>query len=224
MSKHWQNDMDHIQRQVLSLSITVEEMIENAARSLLEMNVELATGVIETDNIVNTREVRIEEECLKMLALHQPVAVELRRITTVFKVNYHLESIADLAVNIAERAQCLFGHPQFIVPKNIDKMAKISKEMVRGDLNAFVNLDSTAARVVLQLDEEVDALNCEVIVELQDMMREHPNLVVPALHCFSASRHIEQIADLAENMAEDVVYLVEGEIVRHRHGSVPLPH
>lgn len=217
VSKHLQRDMEHLHRHILSLSAIVEEMIDKATNSLSERDPELAAEVIQSDQHVDRREVVIEEECLKMLALHQPVAGDLRRIATVLKVNNDLERIADLAVNIAERSRCIDEHPQFPIPEKLGRMVTLATHMVRRALNAFVNLDSQAARAILLMDDDVDEHNVEIIADLQALMQERSDLVVPALHCFSISRHIERIADHATNIAEDVIYLVEGEIVRHRH-------
>jgi phosphate transport system protein len=223
MSKHLKHDMDDLHREILSLSARVEEMIDKATRALSERRYELAAEITAADSEIDRREVRIEEECLKMLALHQPVAGDLRRIATVLKVNNDLERIADLAVNIAERARCLQEHPEFPIPAKLREMVLLATQMVRGALDAFVNLDALSARRILLLDDTVDQHNVEVINELQDAMRASPELVPPALHCFSAARHIERIADHATNIAEDVIYLVEGDIVRHKNAAAGLP-
>ena len=217
MTKHLNRDLENVHREILALSSIVEDMIDKAQLALSERRHELAEEVIAADQYVDEREVTIEEECLKMLALHQPVAVDLRRIATVLKVNNDLERIADLAVNLAERAKSIAEHPAFPIPERLGKMAGEATQMVRASLDAFVNMDSKAARAVMHQDEEVDALNVQVINELQTMMQKQPQHVVPALHCFSASRHIERIADHATNIAEDVIYLVQGDIVRHKH-------
>ena len=165
MSKHLQRDMAGLHRQILSLSAIVEEMIDKATSSLAERNPELAEEVIQSDRLVDRREVVVEEECLKMLALHQPVAGDLRRIATVLKVNNDLERIADLAVNIAERSQCIDEYPEFPVPEKMSGMVSLATQMVRGSLNAFVNLDSQAARRILLLDDDVDQHNVEIIAD-----------------------------------------------------------
>jgi phosphate transport system protein len=169
------------------------------------------------DDAVDKLEVKIEEECLKMLALHQPVAIDLRRVATVLKVNNDLERIADLAVNIAERSQSIDEYPEFPVPESMGHMVAMSTQMVRSALDAFVNLDPSAARRIMFLDDDVDRHNRDIIQELQTLMQERPDLIPPACHCFSVSRHVERIADHATNIAEDVIYLIEGDIVRHRH-------
>lgn len=219
MSKHLQRDMDNIHREVLAMSAIVEEMIDKATLSLSERRIDLTAEVIKTDDLVDQREVKIEEECLKMLALHQPVAIDLRRVATVLKVNNDLERIADLAVNIAERSKNIDEYPDFVVPEMVSHMVALTTQMVRSSLDAFVNLDAAAARRIMMLDDDVDLHNRHVIEELQLIMQTRPEFVPPALHCFSAARHIERIADHATNIAEDVIYLVEGDIVRHRNQS-----
>jgi len=214
--KHFQRDMDNLQRHILSLSTMVEEMIDKATLALSDRRSDLVAEVIRGDEEVDRFEVRIEDECLKLLALHQPVAVDLRRIATVLKVNNDLERIADLAVSVAERAKAIHEFPDFPVPDQMDRMVVLTTQMVRGAMDSFVNLDSQAARRILRLDDDVDQHNREIIATLQGLMQEHSDLVPPALHCFSATRHIERMADHATNIAEDVIYLVEGDIVRHK--------
>ena len=219
MTKHLQRDLDSLHQEILSLSATVEEMIDKAATALTERRPEIADEVIGGDNVVDQMEVHIEEECLKILALHQPVAIDLRRIATVLKVNNDLERIADLAVNVAERARSLDEYPTFQLPTKLTAMATMASQMVRGALDAFVSLDSVTARKLITLDDTIDELNVEIIGELQSQMQRDTSQVPPALYCFSATRHIERMADHATNIAEDVVYLVEGDIVRHRRAN-----
>jgi phosphate transport system protein len=178
---------------------------------------DIAQQVIDRDTEIDTIEVRIEEECLKMLALHQPVATDLRRLTTMMKINNDLERMADLACNVAERAYNLTDVPDFPIPILIREMVELTTTMVRDGLNAFVNLNVDLAYQVIGRDDAVDALNVRVIDQLSEIMQEHPAWVPAALHCFSAARHLERIADHATNVAEDVVYMVGGVIVRHRH-------
>lgn len=219
MTRHLQRDMDRIQREMLSLSSLVEEMIDKATLALHERSDQLAREVVESDELVDQREVQLEEECLKLLALHQPVAGDLRRVAAVLKINNDLERIADLAVNVAERVRSLSAFHQFPIPDDVRLMAHLAKRMVRGALDAFVQLDPHAARTVMRSDADLDSLNVSVIEQLTATMQQHPELVPAGLHCFSAARHIERIGDHATNIAEDVVYLVEGEIVRHQHSE-----
>jgi len=167
--------------------------------------------------------VQIEEECLKILALHQPVAVDLRRTATVLKINSELERIADLAVNVAERTKALGSFPEFEIPPKLERMSLKATDMVHDALDAFVDLDVQASREVCRRDDEVDDLNRQVIDDLYETMQSRPHLVEPAMQMFSISRHVERIADCATNIAEDVIYLVEGEIARHHFEDSPHP-
>jgi phosphate transport system protein len=217
MSKHLQRDIDSLNAGLLRVSSMVEEMIDKATQALAERRYDLADEVVKSDEYVDSHEVHVEEECLKILALHQPVAVDLRRIATVMKVNNDLERIADLAVSIAQRAQAMDEYPAFKIPDRLPRMVVVATEMVRGAMNAFVNMDTLAARRIIAMDKTVDQYNRDIIAELQTRMQQEPQSVPAALHCFSAVRHIERIADHATNIAEDVIYLGEGDIVRHRH-------
>jgi phosphate transport system protein len=217
MSKHLQRDIDSLNTELLRVSSMVEDMIDKATQALAGRRYDLADEVVKSDEYVDQHEVHVEEECLKMLALHQPVAVDLRRIATVMKVNNDLERIADLAVSIAERAQAMDEFPAFVIPERLPNMVVLATQMVRGSMNAFVNMDTAAARRIIAMDKSVDQYNREIIAELQTRMQTRPEWVPPSLHCFSAVRHIERIADHATNIAEDVIYLAEGDIVRHRH-------
>jgi phosphate transport system protein len=219
MSKHLQRDLDNLQKTILTLAASVEEAIHKSIRALQDRQTKLAREVIEGDSEIDAEENHVEEECLKMLALHQPVAVDLRRIIAALKINTDLERMADLAEDIAERAQHLAKLPQIPVPARLQRMTDQTASMVRQSLDAFVNLDSRLARLVCRLDDEVDRLNSAIIEELIEMMRRSPDMVEAGLSLFSATRHLERIADHATNIAEDVVYLVEGEIIRHKPGA-----
>ena len=221
MSKHLERDLEELEHELLTQSSLVEDMIEKACRALRETRPDVATEVVARDADVDAQEVRIEEHCLKILALHQPVAIDLRRTATILKINNDLERIADLAVNVAERARSLADHPEFMIPPQLERMGRAAIAMVRMSLDAFVEQDVALARRVCRSDDEVDTLNRKVIDEIYEIMRTRPDMVEAAMHFFSASRHVERIADHATNIAEDVIYLVEGEIARHKH--VPTP-
>ncbi|MCI0460098.1 MAG: phosphate signaling complex protein PhoU [Gemmataceae bacterium] len=220
MSKHLERDLDNLQHDLLALAASVEEAIHKAIQSLQRRNPEVAGQVIDNERQIDQEENHVEEECLKILALHQPVAVDLRRIAAALKINAELERMADLAEDIAERAIHLARLPQIPVPEKLQRMTDLTTTMVRQSLDAFVNLDTRLARAVCRLDDEVDRYNQMIISELIQTMQQAPEMVEPALSLFSATRHLERIADHATNIAEDVVYLVEGEIVRHRPGAV----
>lgn len=217
MSRHLERDLQNLERALLTQASVVEGMIRTATRALCERQADLVWEVLQQEQLVNAREVTIEEECLKILALNQPVAIDLRRTAAVLKINGDLERIADLAVNLGERARSLAEQPDFYVSEKLERMANMAVEMVREALDAFVEFDANAAADVCRRDNEVDQLNLQLIEEVHEVMRTRSDLVEAALHFFSATRHIERIADHATNIAEDVIYLVDGEIARHRH-------
>ncbi len=220
MAKHLQRDLDNLQRELLTEASLVEEAINKAVRALQNRDVALAREVIAGDGQIDQEENHVEEAALKTLALHQPVAIDLRRIAAAMKINTDLERMADLAEDIAERVVHLASLPPIHIPEKLQAMTDLTTSMVRQSLDAFVNLDTRAARRVCRLDDEVDRLNHDIIAELVPLMQSAPDKVEPGLSLFSATRHLERIADHATNIAEDVVYLVEGEIVRHRPAAV----
>jgi phosphate transport system protein len=216
MSIHLNRDLETLHQHIMSMCAVVEEVVHRAVEELGRPDVEVSQEIVDRDDEIDRWDVRIEEECLKILALHQPVADNLRRVAAVMKIAWELERVADVAVNIAERAAGLAGAPEVHVPEKLNHMAQVALDMLRLSLDAFVAQDSRLARDVCGQDDIVDALNREIIDELLLMMKGSPDLVEPALQLFSASRHVERVADHATNIAEDVVYLVEGEIIRHR--------
>jgi phosphate transport system protein len=216
MSKHLERDLDNLQHDLLALAASVEEAVHRAIRSLQDRDAAMAQQVIDGDTQIDEEENHIEEEALKMLALHQPVAVDLRRITAALKINNELERMADLAEDIAERALYLSTLAPVPIPETLQQMTELTAFMVRQSLQVFIDLDSRGARRLCRMDDEVDRYNVEIIHELIQLMQSGPEMVEPGMSLFSATRHLERIADHATNIAEDVVYLVEGEIIRHR--------
>lgn len=215
MTIHLRRDMDTLHKSVLSMCAQVEDLVNKSVDQLGKPVVEQIPGLIDADDEIDRWDVKIEEECLKILALHQPVAVDLRRIASILKITTELERVADLAVNIAERARGLAAGPEVDIPEKLRVMAKTSLAMLHDAIEAFVYENCALARKVCAQDDYVDALNREIIQELVTGMRQRPELIEANMHLFSASRHVERVADHATNIAEDVVYLVEGEIIRH---------
>lgn len=215
MSIHLHRDLEQLQRRILSMAAAVEQTLEKAIRALFEWDESLARDLIAADTSIDMEENEIEEECLKILALHQPVAVDLRRVTAVLKINSDLERMADLAVNIAERAYSLSQGPMIPIPATFRQMTNLTNTMVRDSLDAFVNLNVAEAKRICRLDDEVDRFNREIIDQISQFMKESSDHVDSGLHLFSAVRQLERIADHATNIAEDVVYLVAGKIIRH---------
>ena len=214
--KHLQRDLEQLKKDILTYGAMVEESINGAITALLTRRSDLAQEIIQGDDKLDQREVAIEEFCLKVLALHQPVAVDLRFIIAVMKVNNDLERMGDLAVNIAERARYLSTHDPLQGPLDFSAMTRSVQAMVRESLDALIHLDTALARQVLTEDEEVDDMNRGMYDVLQKIMAEDPSTIKRAVHTLSASRHLERIADLATNIAEDVVFMVDGDIVRHQ--------
>ena len=216
VSIHLNRDLETLHQHIMSMCAMVEDILHRAVDELASPDVNVSQEIVDRDDEVDRWDVCIEEECLKILALHQPVAANLRRVAAVMKIAWELERVSDVAVNIAERVAGLAGCPAMVVPEKLGHMAQVALAMLRRSLDAFVNQDSRLAREVCGQDDVVDALNREIIDELLQEMKRSPELVEPAVQLFSASRHIERVADHATNIAEDVVYLVEGEIIRHR--------
>jgi phosphate transport system protein len=216
MAKHLHRDLDNLQRDILTLAGLVEGSIQKAIEALQKRDVRLANDVIAGDPQIDNEENHIEEECLKILALHQPVAVDLRRITAAMMINIDLERMGDLAEEIAERVLEMAKLPMFPIPDKLQNMTDLTTMMVRQSLDSFVNLNTPQARSVMRMDDEVDRYNEEIIQEVLSLMKTSPTLIEPGLSLFSATRHLERIADHATNIAEDVVYLAEGEIIRHK--------
>ncbi len=219
MSKHLERDLDNLQKRIVGFAGLVEEAIFKAVQALHEHNTDQAEEVIDGDEPIDMAENAIAEECLKLLALHQPVATDLRRIATTFMLTTDLERMADLARHIAE-AGIVLATPPFPIPAKLLQMADITLSLVRQSLDSFVHLDSQLARRVVRMDDEVDRYNDEIIAELTVAMKQSPDVVEPGLTLFAATRHLERIADHATNIAEDVIYLVEGEIVKHRPEAI----
>ncbi|MCA8988595.1 MAG: phosphate signaling complex protein PhoU [Planctomycetaceae bacterium] len=219
MSVHLIRDLDHLHSSLITMCTMVEELIHAAVDTLSKPDAPMAKELAERDQDIDEYDVQIQEECLKILALHQPVATDLRRLTAVMKIAGELERVADLAVHIAERASCLKSNPPLPIPARVHAMADNAVNMLHESIDAYVNLDTALARKVCKQDDVVDALNIQIIDEVTELMTSSPSLITPALHLFSAARHIERVADHATNIAEDVVYLVEGEFVRNRGRS-----
>ena len=216
MAKHLQRDLDELQRDLLALASLVEGQVHKAIRALQDRDPRLAQEIIAGDSQVDLEENHIDEECLKILALHQPVAVDLRRIIAAMMITTDLERIGDLAEEIAERAVHLARPPHLPISDKLQRMTDLTTMMVRQSLDSFVNLDTTLAQTVIRMDDEVDRYNVQIIDEIMQAMKGAPALIDPGLSMFSAVRHLERIADHATNIAEDVIYLVDGEIVRHK--------
>jgi phosphate transport system protein len=213
--RHFDEELSALKSKILTMGGLVEEQIAGALRALTERDPDLATRIIENDHRVNALDVEIDEECLRLLALHQPAAGDLRFVTTAMKISTELERMSDLAENIAERALELNEEPQLKPYIDIPRMANWTMRMVKESLDAFVNRDAVLARKVCADDDFVDELTEQLFRELLSFMLENPQTITRAIRLTFIGKYIERIADHATNVAELVVYLVEGKIIRH---------
>lgn len=215
MSKHLQIDLADIEQAISDQSDAVERMIHAAYEALRQRCVGAAAEVLASESELNRSEVEVEDKCLELLALYQPVAIDLRRVAAAMKINAELERIGDLALNLAERTEDLAKHPEVSVPASLELMVERAIEMLRDAHASFVRVDAELAQNVRERDDEVDDLNREIITGIVKRMEKEPQNAEGLLHVFSASRIIERIADHATNIAEDVLYLSRGKITRH---------
>jgi phosphate transport system protein len=221
--KHLEQDLERLQRDILRMATSVEESITGAIQALRDRDEELAHEVVDGDVEVDAQSNAVEAECHHLLALYQPVARDLRRIMAIAMINTDLERMADLAVNIAERALALIKLPPIAIPNRLQHMTDVTIDLVHQSLDSFVTMSSREARAVCRRDDEVDRLNDEIIQELVVLMKRSAEMIEPGLSLFSAVRHLERIADHATNIAEDVVFLVEGELIRHHPDAIEAP-
>ena len=216
MGIHLQRDLDEVTRSLLEVAAMVEEMIAKSLQALRERSVDLAHEVQRQDRVIDAREIAVEEECLKILALHSPVASDLRMVVTYLKVNNDLERAGDLARNLAERAENLAVGEPVEVPREIWTMAERIPKMLRAALDAVVSGETELARSVIAEDEVVDRSHEAMYGVVRAMIEEQPESAGTSIQFLSISRYLERMADLATNIAEDVVFLVDGEVVRHQ--------
>jgi phosphate transport system protein len=219
MTLHLFRDLERVRHQILGMGGLVESQIDKALQALERRDAALAEEVLVREDEVNAKEIDIDEECLKVLALHQPVAGDLRFIIMVMKVNSDLERIADLAENIARRALYLAGHPSLVMPAELTEIATTARRMLRESLDALVNRDAGLAREVCGMDDVVDEGNRRMFRIIEERIKENPEVTPIALQFLSVSRQLERIADHATNIAEDVVFLVDGDVIRHREAG-----
>jgi phosphate transport system protein len=215
MPRHFHEELEALKQTLLAMGGLVEDQIRRAMRALLERDDALAQEVIDRDRQVNTYDVEVDEQCVELLALHQPAAGDLRFITTAMKIVTDLERIGDQAVNIAQRVLELNREPQLKPYIDLPRMADRAQRMVKESLDAFVAGDTALARQVCGEDAEVDALKEQIFRELLTFMMEDPRTVSRAIRVILISRFMERVADHATNIAEMVIYLVEGKMVRH---------
>jgi phosphate transport system protein len=212
---HFQKELEELKLNLLKMAALVEEAIRDAIRSLVERDSEIIKKVFEKEDQINAMENMLDEMCLKLLALRQPMAADLRFITSAMKIVTDLERMGDQAVNIGERAVSLNQEPQLKPYIDIPRMAEIVQSMVKDVLDAFVNRNSGLARSVCQRDDLVDGLKDQVFRELLTYMISDPKNITRSVHLMIVSRCLERIADHATNIAEDVIFMIDAVVIKH---------
>jgi phosphate transport system protein len=215
MERPFDEELKLLKEKLLDMASRAEEQIGLAVRGLKDRKEELACEVLEKEEAINRLDIEIDEMAMRLLALRQPMATDLRFITSAMKIGSDLERIGDLAVNIAERTIDLLKHPQLKPLIDIPRMAEMAQEMVRDALNAFINGDETLAKDVCERDDGVDQLNDQVFRELLTYIMQDSGTTSRAVDLILVGRHLERIADHATNIAEDVIYMVRGKTIKH---------
>jgi phosphate transport system protein len=215
MERHFDEELKELKGKILKMSSLVEKAIHLSIKSLVERKNELAEQVIKSEDEINMLEIEIDEFSLKLLALHQPQAGNLRFITSIMKINNDLERMGDLAVNIAEQTIELLKSPILKPLIDIPRMAEIAQGMVKDSLDAFVNRDSKLAKGVCERDDKVDNLNDQIFRELLTYMLQDPRTIERAIGLILVGRNLERIADHTTNICEDVIYIVDGRTIKH---------
>jgi phosphate transport system protein len=215
MTKHFRRELENVKKRILTLGSLVENRVQLASQAVENIDAEIANRIIKTDYEIDEMEVEIDEECLKVLALHQPVAVDLRFIITVIKINNELERIGDQAVNIAQRVDVIAKRPKPPFMFDYSVMAEKTQRMLKMSLDCLVNLDADMAYKIIFMDDEVDKIKNEAYDKIKQAIKDLPERVGYYINLLLISRHLERISDHATNIAEEVIYLVEGEIFRH---------
>jgi phosphate transport system protein len=213
--RHFQEELDQLKMRLLEMGGAAEEHVRLAIKGLVARDADLIEQVLVSDERINSLHIEIDSRCFTLLALHQPMAADLRTIVAAVKINTDLERVGDLAVNIAEAARRYATHPPVKKLIDIPRMAGIAQEMLRDALDAFVRRDVALAQDVLNEDDRLDALKTQIFRELLTYMLQDPSTIEPALDLILVSRHLERIGDHATNIAEDVIFIVSAKDVRH---------
>jgi phosphate transport system protein len=216
--RHFQEELEQLKTRLLEMGGLAEDRVRAAVDSLVRRDGEVVARVLDGDGPINQLHIEIDKRCFKLLALHQPMAVDLRAIVSAVKINTDLERVGDLAINIAEAVRRYMRHPPVKELIDIPRMAVIAQAMLRDALDAYVRRDTDLAQAVLNEDDALDALKTQVFRELLTYMLQNPSTIEPALDLILISRHLERIGDHATNVAEDVIFMVSARDVRH-HGQ-----
>jgi phosphate transport system protein len=219
--RHFQEELENLKTRLLEMGGLAEEQVRLAVQGLVQRDRALIARVLTSDHPINSLHIEIDSRCFTLIALHQPMAVDLRSIVAAVKINTDLERVGDLAINIAEAALRYANHPPVKRLIDIPNMATIAQTMLRDALDAFVRRDTALAQQVLSADDELDALKTQIFRELLTYMLQDPTTIEPALDLILISRHLERIGDHATNVAEDVIFMVSARDVRHHSADQP---
>lgn len=217
MAKHLEKELERLKKLIYSLAARVDENLELAVKSFQESDLKLAQKVIDDDSLIDELEIEVEEECLKALALYQPVAIDLRFIIAVMKMTSDLERIGDLAADIAKNGMYINQASKPRVPLDLHQMSYLAKTIVRKSIDALINIDSYQAREVIKDDLEIDAMKAEMKDEIVEAIKRDPEHAASLMTLLAITHRLERIGDHASNIAEDVIYMVEADIVRHQN-------
>jgi phosphate transport system protein len=215
MERHFEHDLEELKERLLTMGGLAERAVHQAVHAVLDFDASLAQRVIEEEKAINDLQIEIDDRVVQLIALHQPMAADLRMIVAVARINADLERMGDQAVNIAQAAERILRHPQVKPYVDLPRMAAIAEGMMRDSLNALVQKDAELAKSVLVRDDEVDHLRNQIFRELLTYMMENSSLVFPAFELILVAKNLERIGDHATNIAEDVIYMVVGRDVRH---------
>ena len=217
MTVHLQRDLDSLKKDIVHLGSLVQNSTQSVVEFLGTKSEQQLQEVLEYEDRINELEVDIEEHCLKVLALHQPVAIDLRFIIVIMKVNNDLERMGDQAVNISQRVKSLMDGPELPISLPIDEMTNAVQKMVSLSLEALVSQDPAIAREVVDMDDIVDDLNAQTYDLIRETIQADPSLVTSAMSMATISSNLERIGDLCTNIAEEVIFMVEGQVIRHQN-------
>jgi len=220
LTRHFQDDLDALRQRLLAMGGLAEERLRESVRGVMDRDGAVLDAVLKGDQPINDLHIEVDDRCVKLLALHQPMAADLRVIVAAVKINADLERVGDLAVNIAEAGKRYLHHAPVKPLIDIPRMAELAQSMLRDALDAFVRRDIALAEAVLQQDDLVDALKVQIFRELLTFMLQNPTTIEPALDLILISRHIERIGDHATNVAEDVIFILSAKDVRHPGSGV----
>ncbi|MBI3587316.1 MAG: phosphate signaling complex protein PhoU [Ignavibacteriales bacterium] len=215
MPRHFESELDQLRTLLIRMGSLVEEQIDFGVRAILESNSSLAQIVVERDKKVDEFDNEIDKQCMRIFALTQPVAIDLRLLMAALKINNELERIGDIAVNLAERVSPLSQYASFVQKTPLAMMANGARAMVKDAIDSFVNSDPALAKKVLESDDAIDDLDRETFNLMVKKMKESSEFIEPAAHMMIVSRHVERLADHATNIAEDVIFLINAKIIKH---------